>query len=144
MIAIFFIVDRLLKLLALSMGAENYIPIAGDLFLFHFTPNPYISFSLPLSGWLLYTLIFSIVALLIAYIIYLIRKKRGQKYEVALLTIILFGAISNIIDRCLYGYVIDYLELKYFTVFNLADVMISGGAIILILMNFKNPKKYES
>jgi lipoprotein signal peptidase len=37
--------------------------------------------------------------------------------------------------------VIDYLELKYFTVFNLADFMISLGAFILILQNLKSIKK---
>ncbi len=51
------------------------------------------------------------------------------------------GAISNIIDRLSYGYVIDYLSLRYFTVFNLADVMISSGAIILILKNLKKTNK---
>jgi signal peptidase II len=37
------------------------------------------------------------------------------------------GAFSNLYDRLHYGYVIDYFDLKYFTVFNLSDVMIIIG-----------------
>ena len=77
---------------------------------------------------------------LIITIIYLILNKIGQKLTIILLTTILFGAISNILDRFSYGYVVDYLELKYFTVFNLADMMISGGVIVLLLNNLKGGK----
>ncbi len=59
------------------------------------------------------------------------------------LTFIIFGAMSNLLDRLKYGCVICYLDLKYFTVFNLADIMIVGGALwLLILITTKN-KKYE-
>ncbi|MBU1778489.1 signal peptidase II, partial [Patescibacteria group bacterium] len=44
---------------------------------------------------------------------------------------IIFGAISNLTDRLEYGYVIDYFSLKYFTIFNLADVMIVIGVFCL-------------
>jgi signal peptidase II len=69
------------------------------------------------------------------------RRDSAKRWEVIILTFIIFGAISNILDRLIYGYVIDYLELKYFTVFNLADVMISGGAIILLTKTIKLNKK---
>jgi signal peptidase II len=135
MMAIFFIADRLLKGVALGNGSTYFKRLIGDIFVFRFTANPYMSFSLALPQWLSYSFIFLAIALLIYYIFYLILKKKGQKWEIVLLTIILVGAISNILDRCLYGYVVDYLELKFFTVFNLADVMISGGAIILSVIN---------
>jgi len=140
MIAIFFIADRLLKNAALTAGSGSFRRLIGDFFTFHFTANPYMSFSLALPPWLLYSLIFLVIALLAFYIFYLILNKKGQKWEIPLLTIILVGAISNILDRCLYGYVVDYFELRFFTVFNLADVMISGGAMIIIILNFRNKK----
>lgn len=146
-IAIFFIADRGLKIFAQNNGSETYFRLLGDWFLFRFTPNPYISFSLPVSGILLNITIILIIIGLIYYIFYLILNKKNQlsnpndrKIILILLTIILFGAISNIQDRLIYGYVIDYLELKYFTVFNLADIMISGGTIILIIKTLKTKK----
>lgn len=139
--------DRGLKIFAQNNGSETYFRLLSDWFLFRFTPNPYISFSLPFSGILLNITIILIIIGLIYYIFYLILNKKNQllnpndrKITLILLTIILFGAISNIQDRLIYGYVIDYLELKYFTVFNLADIMISGGTIILIIKTLKTKK----
>ena len=40
-----------------------------------------------------------------------------------------------------YGFVIDYLDLNWFTIFNLADVMISIGTLILFIYLIKLPKK---
>ena len=146
-IAIFFMADRGLKIFAQNNGSETYFRLLSDWFLFRFTLNPYISFSLPFSGILLNITIILIIIGLIYYIFYLILNKKNKllnhndrKNTIILLTIVLFGAISNIQDRLIYGYVIDYLELKYFTVFNLADIMISTGTIILIIKTLKTKK----
>lgn len=136
-IAIFFIVDRYLKLLAFESLSQQPIKIIGNFFSFNFTANYFMAFSLPFSGIILNIIISSIVLFLNIYIFYLILNKKNKGWEITLLTFILVGAISNLIDRLTLGYVIDYLELKYFTVFNLADVMISFGAILLILKNLK-------
>ncbi len=137
LIAIFFIIDRYLKLIALDRSPAPPIKLIGDIFSFNFTANYYMAFSLPLGGRVLIGAIIFIIIALIYYIFYLILNKKNQETNIILLTIILFGAISNILDRLVYGYVIDYLELRYFTVFNLADVMISLGALIIILKNLK-------
>jgi hypothetical protein len=50
--------------------------------------------------------------------------------------LILSGGISNIIDRIYFGCVIDFIDLKFWPVFNLADVFIVIGAIFLILNSF--------
>jgi signal peptidase II len=50
-----------------------------------------------------------------------------------LLLFIIFGAISNLVDRLKFGYVIDYIDIKYFTVFNLADIMIVVGCSVIVL-----------
>lgn len=135
----FFIGDRILKALALQQFEAK--SLFGELFLFNFTKNFNISFSLPLSGPILNIIIAAIILGLI-YIIYkLILKEKCLSSKSLLLTFILFGAISNMADRLLYGYVIDYLELKYFTVFNLADAMISFGVISLIF-NLVKDKRY--
>ena len=142
MIAIFFISDRLLKNLAIS--SQFPFKLIGDWFTFSFTPNYFIAFSLPISGKILNIFIIILILAIILIICYLIKKKKTHIIWPLALTFILFGAISNIVDRLQYGFVIDYLELRYFTVFNLADAMISLGAFILILQNFKYTKKYDN
>jgi len=132
MIAIFFIADRYLKYLAINRTPEPAIKLIGNIFSFNFTANYYMAFSLPFGGRALTALISLIIITLIFYIFYLILNKKNQFANIILLTVILFGAISNILDRILFGYVADYLELRYFTVFNLADVMISFGAITVL------------
>jgi len=142
-IAIFFIADRWLKLLALEQKARPAQKLIGESLLFDFHSNYNIAFSLPLSGWPITALIILIILALIYTIFYLILKRKDQKWLILLLTFILFGAISNILDRFLYGYVIDYLALQYFAVFNLADVMISAGTVFLIITNFQKKKYAE-
>ena len=46
--------------------------------------------------------------------------------------LILVGAIGNIIDRLVWGYVIDYIDVNYF-VCNLADIFIFVGALLLLI-----------
>ena len=76
-----------------------------------------------------------IILILGVYWLYLLKKAEINK--TICLTFCLFGAISNIIDRFKYGYVVDYFDLKYFTVFNLADTMIVCGVFCLLIINFK-------
>lgn len=137
LIAIFFIADRCLKLFALRLPDNQSYNILGTLLSFNFTPNYYMAFSLPFSGGLLNSIIVLIIIGLISLIFYLTLNNKSPKYLPVLLTIILFGAISNILDRLVCGYVIDYLELRYFSVFNIADVMISLGSILIILKSLK-------
>jgi signal peptidase II len=140
-IALFFVSDRFLKYLALNQSAPK--PLLGQTFLFNLTKNYNISFSLPFHGPILNALVTVIILLLILVIYKLILKEKKLNLKISLLTFILFGAISNMVDRLLYGYVIDYLELKYFTVFNLADAMISIGVLILIFSLMKDKKYVE-
>ncbi len=140
LIAIFFIGDRYLKHLAVNDVFSPPKEIIANLFSLKFTANYQMAFSLPFQGWLLDLIVITVTTLLLIAIIYLATKKERDRINIILLTIILFGAISNLTDRLSLGYVIDYLDVQYFTVFNLADVMISVGAIIVIIRNLK--KKY--
>ena len=49
------------------------------------------------------------------------------------LAILLAGAVGNLIDRALYGFVIDFFEIRGFPVFNLADSCVTVGAGLIIL-----------
>jgi len=49
------------------------------------------------------------------------------------LAIILGGALGNLFDRVFRGYVIDYIDVRYFSVFNFADIMINAGVGLILL-----------
>lgn len=131
--AVFFVFDRYFKSVAIFY-ADSSINLLGDIFKFNFARNYNIAFSLPLYGIGLNILILIIVASLLVYCLKLFYDKKNL--EAILVGCIILGASSNLFDRFKYGYVIDYLDLKYFTVFNLADVMIVCPVILLILVNY--------
>jgi len=95
------------------------------------------SFLAAASGWQrwLFTGI-GVVATL--FILYLLKKHAGQKLFCFALACILGGAIGNVIDRLLHGYVVDFLQFHwqnrwFFPAFNVADTAITVGAVGLIL-----------
>ena len=71
------------------------------------------------------------------FIVWMLKSHPGQKLFSFALACILGGAIGNVIDRTLYGYVVDFLDFHYagwhFPAFNIADSAITIGAICLIL-----------
>ena len=71
------------------------------------------------------------------FILWMLKAHAGQKLFSFALACILGGAIGNVIDRTLYGYVVDFLDFHYagwhFPAFNVADSTISMGAVCLIL-----------
>ena len=72
-----------------------------------------------------------------AVIIWMLRSHAGQKLFSFAMACILGGAIGNVIDRVVHGYVIDFLDFHWvgmhFPAFNVADSAISIGAVCLIL-----------
>ncbi len=133
-IVIFFIcLDRLLKTLAIK-GCE--FKIIADILKFDFKANYHIAFSLPFSGAWLNVFIFLVIFALICFLAREL-KNGNEKIAICLFGVIM-GASSNLFDRLKYGFVIDYLDLKYFTVFNFADAMIAAGALATVLLCEKN------
>ena len=91
--------------------------------------------------------LFSIIAIIAsAWIIWLLRKHAAQTLFAFALSMILGGALGNLIDRLANGYVVDFLSFHwnqyYFPAFNLADSAITCGAALLFWESFmKNPEK---
>ncbi len=94
------------------------------------------------SGWQRW--FFTGLAIVVSTILlfWLKRLKSDAKLEAASLALILGGALGNVIDRVVHGYVIDFLDIYYGTyhwpAFNIADSAICIGAILLIFDSFRN------
>ena len=71
------------------------------------------------------------------FIVWMLKSHAGQKLFSFALACILGGAIGNVIDRTLHGYVVDFLDFHYalwhFPAFNVADSAITVGAVCLVL-----------
>jgi len=89
--------------------------------------------------------LFSVIAVVASvWIVWLLRRHSAQTLFALALSLILGGALGNLIDRIAYGYVVDFLSFHwdehYFPAFNLADSAITCGAFLLILDSFKERK----
>ena len=86
----------------------------------------------------------SIAVVASVWIVWLLRKHSTQALFALALSLILGGALGNLIDRIAYGYVVDFLHFHwnehYFPAFNLADSAITCGAFLLILDSFRGHK----
>ena len=83
--------------------------------------------------WILVTL----VLLVCVYLTYILFTEKLRKYESVALLMILSGGIGNLIDRTMWGHVIDFIHFYYlnysFYIFNFADTFITIGVMIYIL-----------
>lgn len=136
--AMFFLADRFLKNLAILKKSDDIIALVPNHLYFSFHANENIAFSLPLGNQLALIISIILIILLSFFLCYIYQKKYSPIIIFSFLFMIL-GAISNVFDRLQYSFVIDYLYVPWFTVFNIADVMISLSAIFIIfIILFKN------
>ena len=63
---------------------------------------------------------------------------RKVEYTRIFLSLILAGALGNLIDRIRFGYVVDFLDFRIWPVFNIADACISIGTVLLVLQIFRH------
>ncbi|AKU24215.1 signal peptidase II [Massilia sp. NR 4-1] len=97
------------------------------------------------SGWQRY--FFTAIGIAAAlFIVYLLRKHAGQRLFCWALALILGGAVGNVIDRMVYGHVIDFLDfhwpgLGHFPAFNIADSAICVGVGLFILDELRRVNK---
>ena len=98
-------------------------------------------------GWGSVNIIYYILVILIILVLFrilLLEYKKKNLILIILVSFILIGAISNLIDRFRFGAVIDWISIPWWSVFNLADVYIVVATIIwcfyIIYENKKIPK----
>jgi signal peptidase II len=102
------------------------------------------SFLATQGGWQRY--LFTGIAIgAVLLLTHLLKKHPEQRLFCWGLALILGGAIGNLIDRLIYGHVVDFLDFYagswHWPAFNLADSAICAGAALYILSEFRNPHK---
>ncbi|HLS41831.1 MAG TPA: signal peptidase II [Paenalcaligenes sp.] len=121
------------------MYAERWNILPFFDFTLLYNPGAAFSFLAGGTGWQKWFFV-AIAAVATFFIIYWLRRQPEQRVLSAALSLILGGAVGNVIDRLLHDHVIDFLLFYwkdwYFPAFNVADIAITCGAILLILDEF--------
>ena len=143
---LFFLLDRISKNLILNILEETgKVDIYINSFIsFYLVWNKGIGFGLLSSEQdYFYDIVTALIVLINFVIIYLLLKEKGIKYY--FLLFILGGSIGNLFDRIYFRAVPDFIDLNYkgyhWFVFNVADIFITVGIILLILDEFISYKK---
>lgn len=141
------VLDQVTKqLVASNMSLFDRIDVYS-FFALHLVHNSGAAFSFlaDASGWQRWFFIVLGVSVSVVIMIWLRRLPRGQVALALGLSLVLGGALGNVIDRAVYGYVIDFLLFHYneasFPRFNVADTAISIGAFFLIIDALFQPKE---
>lgn len=140
LIASAFALDRVCKWLAVTQWSQEQVSILPGLDAVLFL-NPGIAFSIPLTGPIAIALTAIIVAIVVLECVIAIRKRDAFAF-LALMAVI-FGALSNGIDRVLYGGVVDYLRIGLMPVFNIADLLVLAGMLALLFRR-RRPRSVDS
>ena len=110
---------------------------------FVYVQNYGVSFGL-LSGAVSYWLLVIIGLIIVLFVIYLMTISK-KKFEKLAYFLIIIGAISNILDRAINTFVVDFILLHYknyyWPAFNLADIYITMGIIVLIMSFFNQSEE---
>jgi signal peptidase II len=133
------VLDQITKTLILQhyqYGDSTYVTSFFNIVRAHNTGAAF-SFLAGASGWQRWFFIgLGVVAAI--FIVWMLRSHGGQKMFAWALSLILGGAVGNVVDRMLHGYVVDFIQVHwgatyYFPSFNVADSAITAGAALLIL-----------
>lgn len=111
-----------------------------------YNPGAAFSFLADAGGWQRWFFTALAIVISVVLLVWIRNLKAGETLTALALSLILGGAIGNLIDRLLLGYVIDFIQVwlgSYpWPAFNIADSAISVGAVILILSGMLSP--YQS
>ncbi len=106
------------------------------------------SFLAGAAGWQRWFFITLAVVVSAVLIVWLKKLKRYETWTAIAIVLILGGAIGNVYDRVVHGYVVDFVHLYWrdwhFPAFNLADTAITLGALMMIRDVFRKPEDADS
>jgi len=143
------ILDQLSKIwIDTSMSLYQSIPVFPS-FSITYARNYGAAFSFlsDAGGWQRWFFAVLAAGISVGLVIYLKSLKKDETLLAVSLSLILGGAVGNLIDRVIYGYVIDFLDVYYqayhWPVFNIADSAITVGVVFMLYESFVVKDKHE-
>ena len=143
-------VDQMTKYFIVSTYAiHTGEAIINNFFYFYYTQNTGSAFSfLADKSWGIWVLTGFSTLLAVIVFIYLIKSLKVNEYMVAAsLSLLLAGAIGNLIDRFRLHYVVDFIRFDFgswtFPIFNVADICAVVGTLLIISIMLFFPKRVE-
>lgn len=128
---------------------ESFVVIGGFLNI-TYVRNPGAAFSFLADAPPVFRFVFFVTVTVLAIILvltYIAKSKIEEPFMTFALSLILSGAVGNLIDRVRFGEVIDFIDVyigtHHWPAFNVADSAISVGAVILLLEMFRGTKKRD-
>ncbi|MCW9024118.1 MAG: signal peptidase II [Gammaproteobacteria bacterium] len=144
------VLDQITKVLASNLlQMHQPVPVMPmfNMTLMHNTGAAF-SFLSDAGGWQRW--FFTVIAVVVSTVIFFWIKKldRTEKLQAIALAMVLGGAIGNVIDRILFGYVIDFIQWYYdqwyWPAFNIADSAITVGVTLLIIDSLRATRKIST
>lgn len=136
-------IDQVTKHLAqTSLSDGRFVDLFGGLLRLDYTENTGAAFSVFRSGGSVFVLIAIVVS--VGILVYYRRAASAARIVRIALGLILGGALGNLVDRVRLGYVVDFIDLRWWPVFNLADSAIVIGVALLLLSSLKAAAPLES
>lgn len=131
-----FLVDRGTKWWALN-ELDHAIPLVRGWLEIEYLNNPHVLFAFAPSAMAATAVLAGV--LLLVLILTSREYVQGHHRHVAALLFVCAGALSNIIDRVTTGGVVDFISVPWWSVFNVADIMIVGGVAALLWWSLQRP-----
>jgi len=133
-------VDQVTKAIAVAtLEGQPSIEVIGQWLKLTFVRNPGAAFSLAGN----YTIVISAIAVVVSLFIVRTARTLTSTWWAVVMGGILGGALGNLVDRIFRdpapfrGYVVDFLELPNWPVFNVADMALVGSAILAVLLSLR-------
>ena len=130
------LIDQISKfIIRNSMHLSQSIPVVKNIFHITYIQNLGAGFGILQQQ----TLFLILVSAIVVSVILFYSKRIGKKDRLLQIIagIVLGGTVGNLIDRIIYGYVIDFLDFRIWPVFNIADSAVTIGVILLIAYYWK-------
>ena len=136
--------DVLSKLAAVRyLSNTDTLPVIKNVFHLTFCRNTGAAFSL-LSGSTALLAVISVLMVAVI-VIYVLLKKPASRLLLSALSLIVAGGTGNIIDRIIRGYVVDFFDFRLinFAIFNVADIFVCTGVVLLAVYMIRTDTKKE-
>ena len=141
-ISLVIIIDQCTKyMVRINFEQGETLPIISDILHLTYVRNLGAAFSM-FENIKVVTIIIPLFILLIAITALFFFYNRISRFSRVSISLIIAGGMSNLIDRIILGYVTDMIDFRIFPVFNIADISVCVGCVLLIVGMFL-PKKLD-